>query len=78
MYTSSNTSLLMVPQRTLHAIIAGAVFDLAGYLAIALKQHSTEDKAALARHVSAWAKKRGLKLHDAEIMEWINVLDAEL
>lgn len=48
-------------------IVAGAVFDFAGFLAT---KSSPTDISELLGHVRTWAERRGLPLHAAAVMDW--------
>lgn len=56
-----------------HAIVAGATFDVSGYLAIALKWDK-ETQRQVAAHLLTWAKARGLQLQNADVLHWTDGL----
>lgn len=57
----------------LHAIVAGATFDLSGYLAIALKL-DPHTQRTIASHILTWATARGLQLQNADVRYWTEAL----
>lgn len=57
-----------------HQLVAGAVFDVAGYLAIVYHPHNKAAQHEMAAHIMAWAKARGLELQNADIQNWTNFL----
>lgn len=56
-----------------HEIIAGAIFDFAGYLT-SLKQGykvgAKHDAAPMVKLIEAWAEQRGLDLSNADVQTW--------
>jgi hypothetical protein len=60
-------------------IIAGALFDLMGYLTCReerLTLSSRDDAAPAVEVLTAWAKLRGLSLDDARVQDWRDALAA--
>ena len=56
-----------LPASPLAHVVAGAVFDFAGYLAT---QPAVTDVSDMLVHVRAWASHRSLPLHGAYVMDW--------
>lgn len=56
-----------------HEVIAGAVFDLAGYLSVVMKLDEPAQRE-LANHLLTWAEKRSLRLHNAALDTWTDAL----
>lgn len=57
----------------LHLVIAGAIFDFAGFLTTrdkVIEVGSTAEAAPIADLVEEWASARGLSLEDAAVLSW--------
>lgn len=53
-----------------HAIVAGAAFDLLGFVAVDLGMASAADHERLLKSVRRWAASRQIHLIDADIQHW--------
>jgi hypothetical protein len=67
-------------KKTLHNIVAGALFDFCAHLTTqpgTLKLGAKHESPAIIEPLKAWAAERGLKLDDAAVQSWQDSLQAE-